>query len=60
MVYIKLSITKELKPYWINTASNDLIKYHFYRLLRENFEKPTSLINGDSINTYLYDSQKFY
>lgn len=41
---INYLIFKKLNSYWVNTASNDLLKYHFQRLSKDNLEKLTSLL----------------
>jgi len=49
----------ELKPYWVNTSSNDLIKQGLSNLSKDNYSDFIELINGNSINTVLEENISF-
>lgn len=54
--FIKLD---ELKPYWVNTSSNDLIRESLSNISKDNYDQLISLINGESINITIEENISF-
>jgi hypothetical protein len=54
--YIK---NKELKAYWVNTSSNDLIKELLSNISKINYDELIKLINGKDIEIYIEENITF-
>ena len=44
---------KKLKPYWVNTSGNELIKLYLRKLKNEIFDDFSQLLNKKSISKYM-------
>ena len=49
----------ELKPYWVNTSTNDLIKDSLKNISKDNYKDFIELINGHSIRCVLDENISF-
>ena len=50
---------KKLKPYWVNTSGNELIKLYLKRLKNEIFNDFSKLLNKESILKRINDNMTF-
>ena len=50
---------KKLKPYWVNTSGNDLIKLYLKRLKNEIFNDFSKLLNKENILKRINDNMTF-
>ncbi|WP_455046059.1 AAA family ATPase [Leptotrichia trevisanii] len=50
---------KKLKPYWVNTSGNDLIKVYLIRLRNEIFDDFSKLLNKGAISKRINDNMTF-
>jgi len=51
--------TKELKPHWVNTSSNDLIRECLSNISKNNYEELMKLIKGENIEIKLEENISF-
>jgi hypothetical protein len=51
--------SKELKPHWVNTSSNDLIRESLSNISKSNYDQLIDLINGKSIKVTIEENISF-
>jgi len=51
--------SNELKPHWVNTSSNDLIKQSLSNISKANYDSLVQLINGESIEITIEENISF-
>ena len=51
--------TDDLKPHWVNTSSNDLIKESLSNLSKTNYDEFIKLINGEEIEIEIEENISF-
>jgi len=56
---INFLIDGKLKPYWVNTSGNDLIKLYLKKLKNEIFDDFSRLLNKKSISKIINDNMTF-
>ncbi len=49
----------ELKPYWVNTSSNDLIRESLSNISKANYDELVKLINGEVIDIKIEENISF-
>ena len=51
--------SNELKPHWVNTSSNDLIRESLSNISKSNYDQLVDLINGKSIKVTIEENISF-